>query len=373
MSNLFIQTLQVQSYGCIVDATFKLSPLHALIGPNDSGKSTILRALRTILQFAASSFGGEPGDMRPFDPMIDWRKDEAKPRFSVKFADGLTYTLETRPNGVVESLSVSGGTPRESGAPRGYNLPGLLHQLNEDSGTGSAAARRLAKHLRVARLLRLDPDSLRAPSPLLLEGSALAFIDERGQGLPAVLDALINRRFDAFTEIQADVRRLFPTISQIGLRNVAGPKGQPQSVWKALEATLVNGRRVPSTALSEGLLYYLAYTAVQYLEPASVLLVEEPENGLHPSRIADVMRILRELSKSTQVVVATHSPLVINELHGNEVSVVTRTPEDGTRATLLSDVPGFDDASKVYQPGEFWVSYADGKMEAPLLQGRPRA
>jgi predicted ATPase len=103
-----------------------------------------------------------------------------------------------------------------------------------------------------------------------------------------------------------------------------------------------------------------------------LFLVEEPENGLHPARIRDVMRILREISKTAQVVIATHSPLVVNELEGGEVTVVTRDAEKGTEGILLKDVPGFEDAAKVYKPGEFWVSYADGKMEDPLTTGKPR-
>jgi predicted ATPase len=51
-----IQQLEIQNYGCIRKATVALSPLQALIGPNDSGKSTVLRALRTIAQFAAGYF-----------------------------------------------------------------------------------------------------------------------------------------------------------------------------------------------------------------------------------------------------------------------------------------------------------------------------
>jgi hypothetical protein len=39
---------------------------------------------------------------------------------------------------------------------------------------------------------------------------------------------------------------------------------------------------------------------------------------------------------------------------------------------LLDEVPGFADAMKVYRPGEFWVSYADGKAEEALLSGKPR-
>jgi predicted ATPase len=124
--------------------------------------------------------------------------------------------------------------------------------------------------------------------------------------------------------------------------------------------------------MSEGLLYYLGFAALKYIQGSRLFLVEEPENGLHPARISEVMDILREISKTSQVIIATHSPLVVNELKGDEISVVTRDPEKGTEVVLLKDVPGFEDASKVYQPGEFWVSYCDGNQEKPLIKGEPR-
>ena len=53
MERPFIERLHIQSYGCIRDLTLNLTPLHALIGPNDSGKSTALMAMRTLTTLAA--------------------------------------------------------------------------------------------------------------------------------------------------------------------------------------------------------------------------------------------------------------------------------------------------------------------------------
>lgn len=141
-----------------------------------------------------------------------------------------------------------------------------------------------------------------------------------------------------------------------------------------LEAELTSGARVEANRMSEGLLYYLAFAALRHLVPVSLLLVEEPENGLHPARIAEVVRALRAIVKDTrtQVVMATHSPLVINELTPNEVSVVTRSPESGTKVTRIKETPNFEQRSKVYALGELWLSYANGSDEAPLLAGGPR-
>ena len=109
-----------------------------------------------------------------------------------------------------------------------------------------------------------------------------------------------------------------------------------------------------------------------HLEPTALLLIEEPENGLHPARIAEVMRVLRAISERTQVILATHSPLVINELLPDEVTIVTRDKDRGTKATRMKDTPGFEDRAKVYALGELWLSYANGEDEAPLLEGGPR-
>jgi predicted ATPase len=49
--------------------------------------------------------------------------------------------------------------------------------------------------------------------------------------------------------------------------------------------------------MSEGLLYYLAFAILAELQRPAVYLVEEPENGLHPSRIADIVRMLRAVAE----------------------------------------------------------------------------
>jgi hypothetical protein len=79
------------------------------------------------------------------------------------------------------------------------------------------------------------------------------------------------------------------------------------------------------------------------------------------------MSVLRDVSKRTQVIVATHSPLVVNELKPNEVTIVTRTAERGTICTPLVDTKNFLERSKVYALGELWLSYADGELERELV------
>jgi ABC-type uncharacterized transport system ATPase subunit len=312
MERPHVDELRVQNYGAIKDATFKLTPLHALIGPNDSGKSTVLRALRSV----ASGFGDD----------------------SLFSASG-----PGRRGSLLEVVVAASRYQARSG-----RFPEVVERALD--GT---------------QLLRLDPDFLRAPHALIADGQPLRFTDQRGTGLPALFDALLVRDLPAYVTLNEQLTSLFPSVRAIQLMN-------PTPGTKAMGVRLVDGTVVQADLMSEGLLYYLAYAVLPYLDPTALLLIEEPENGLHPARIAEVMRVLRAISEKTQVILATHSPLVINELQPEEVTVVTRSAEHGTRATLMKDTPNFADRSKVYALGELWLSYANGEDEAPLLQGGPR-
>ena len=355
MSYVPIVRMNIENYGCIQNASFHLTPLHALIGPNDSGKSTTLRAIQTIMQAASLGFGNT--SLLP----------KSEFRLSIEFGNGVQYRFSI--GKTIDELLKHGQTELASRSqtfqPNGGTPSFTSGQSVKRIGSHNDLEERFYALFSRPTMIRFDPDFLRKPAALIPDQQGIAFADERGAGLSSVFDAIVNRDTDAFMAIQSDVRAMFPSVAKIGLINVSNS-------MKEIAATLVDGTRVGAKDLSEGLLYYLGFSALRYLDNTKLFLVEEPENGLHPARIAEVMRSLREISKTSQVIIATHSPLVVNELQGNEVSVVTRTSETGTRAVLLKDVPGFEDAAKVYQPGEFWVSYCDGDQETPLLTGTAR-
>lgn len=311
-----IERIRIRGFRCIQEIEFPLTPLHALIGPNDSGKSTILEALMG----APRSNAGAPSEMTTF---------------SNKRA------LTCGPPGVFEH-----GAQVEP------------NQAIRDNLASSPSPAMLALASPV-RMVRLDPDAMRQPTSLIAQGNPLEY-GPRGHGLAAVYDAFLSRRLDVFLEISKRFTELFPTARSIQLTNHS-------ESTKVLGVELKDGRSVDAFRLSEGMLYWLAFAALPYLNPAPLILVEEPENGLHPSRIADVMRVLRDISNISQIIIATHSPLVVNELQPDEVTIITRTPERGTIATPLSQTKNFEQRSKVYALGELWLNYADGDLESELV------
>lgn len=357
-----VTSMQVKNFACLRDVSVQLTPLHAFIGPNDSGKSTLLRALRTGVHLTTSIFEageGAPdgvGEVRPFDPGMS-------PGASVhlSFGDATSYRFTVGSESRIEEEFRWDSVRRSDNQTRGWLSPDVgAPVLGPFARAPHTLASLTARLKSGARLVHWMPAVLKRPSGLIPENNRRDFNDEHGSGLPGILDAVLNRGDDSFLKIVDGVRRFFPTVRTIRLRPISRDT-------KVIEIELTSGTRVPATFASEGLLFYLAFAALQFLDPVAMLLVEEPENGLHPARIADVMKILREVSQTTQVVLATHSPLVINEMQGDEVTLLTREPETGTQARRLSETPNFAERSKVYALGELWLSYANGVDEAPLL------
>lgn len=316
-SRPYVERMRVRNFRCIKEVDFRLTPLHALIGPNDSGKSTLLEAI--------AAFSGNTSRDAATEVSLFWE------------------------NGAL-SLDQQGTI-----AHGAHTAVADARRVITAAGVNEA----LWKLANQVRLLRLDPDAMRQPTNLIAQGQPLEY-DSRGHGLAAVYDALLSRRLSVFMEISKRFISLFPTARSIQLTN-------PTNVTKALGIELTDGRSVGAHQLSEGMLYWLAFAALPYLAPTAIILIEEPENGLHPSRIGDVMGVLRDISNTSQIIIATHHPLVINELQSDEVTLITRTPERGTIATPLSKTKNFEQRSKVYALGELWLNYADGDFESDLV------
>jgi predicted ATPase len=387
-----IKSVKVQNFGCIKDLDMKLTPLHAVIGPNDAGKSTLLRAVRTGMQLLADRFyGGFPEydqeqKCRPFHPGLH---DNANISFfsTIDPETQFKYELLLTKNNVRDQWMFLGKKAGEIYLRKGIHLikPGYekLERSVWDPNNIILDLLRFAEvTAKLPRMVRLDPDSLRKPGDIYPSSKPINF-KEKGFGLASVLDSLMNRNIDGYISIRDNIRKLFPSTDSFNLKNIEvidydlferGPKGNPvegaKKIVKTMEIILKNGSTVSSNFISEGMLYYIAFSALQYLEPASILLIEEPENGLHPSRIKEIMSIIRELSKTTQVLIATHSPLVINEMEPEEVTILWRDDEKGTQAMPIAETSNFKDRSQVYALGELWLSYADGINEMELRTGK---
>jgi len=233
-----IRRIEIQNFGCLVDVDIPLTPLHCFIGPNDSGKSTILRAVETVSRLLVSP------DPSRYPELMGY--GQKRPVSLTVEADGYFFSCQV--HGTTVTAEAGGGTLNEFKAK--VTPPGVLPK--------AAALAELQRMLGKARMLWLNPESLKSSSELIPEGEAIRLFDAKGTGLPGVYDAIINRDVEAFQKIAAGVRKLFPTVEKVHLRNISTRE-------KAIAVELNTGQRVPAEYMSTGLLFFLAEGAAQRL------------------------------------------------------------------------------------------------------------
>lgn len=101
---------------------------------------------------------------------------------------------------------------------------------------------------------------------------------------------------------------------------------------------LIDDNWVPWSYLSDGTkrMFYLISEALSLKE--GVLLVEEPELGIHPHQLYKIMDFLKEQSRDKQIIISTHSPLVLDALDENELDrIVIAKYDNGTKFYHLTE------------------------------------
>lgn len=234
----------------------------------------------------------------------------------------------------------------QDGGSRGRPVPAGASPRSILGGTGGieyptvlAARREMASW----RAIHLEPSSLRQPD----EFGADASVDDHGAHIAATLIKL--RRLDAEPgQTEAEVaNRLAGLVPEVRHVRVREDEVRQQYVVE------IQMRDSPPwlgpRALSDGTLRFLALIAMQMdAESSRVLCMEEPENGIHPSRTAVMVELLRdyvvdpsmpvdEENPLRQVILNTHSPDVLRQLRVPEVLFVESvTGPDGRSAVVRS-------------------------------------
>ncbi len=112
---------------------------------------------------------------------------------------------------------------------------------------------------------------------------------------------------------------------------------------------------VPATRLSDGTLRYLCLLAILcHPSPPPLICIEEPELGLHPDVLPNLAKLLRDASERSQIVVTTHSDILVDAFTDNPEAVLVAEKNDtGTHLTRL-DSQQLKPWLEKYSLGQLW-------------------
>ena len=386
-----ISKLAIKNFKCLLDVEVNLAPFTVLIGPNDSGKSSLLDALHLLGKTAKEPFAQVFAGDLALDNLV-WMRDVNREISWTVSGEALRhcfeYHLAVPAHGqwpLAEKLLFDAKPVlqfhSESGRAIGQFNPGPqvqgFQQFEVQQGLSVLCSAQgyswqppatstpfldVAKALRSTTKYKLDTEALRHDAALEINPE----LTSTGSNLVAVLDAIMSAPDrTAINNIEQALRDWIPTLQGISLA-----KTQPD--MKTLRFSLAGASKppktIPASLASDGSVLITAFLALAYGDTPDLIFIEEPENGLHYSLLGQVIDLLRKISRGEvgnrprQVIVTTHSPLLLNFASPEEVLVCQRGDSGGTIITPMSEVPDLDRLLREFAPGELWYLLGEERM-----------
>lgn len=381
------------NYKGFADARIDLfKPFSLLIGPNGSGKSNVIEAIE-LLSFVArgqplyeiSDLGRGSGGLEVRGGLQACAR-EGGDWFQLGFSASIRFEDEIRPfwysvgigtrpypQITAERLKVGGWIiyetlPQQSGSTsrdltvqydnfaQGGRKPRV--QVASDRSVLSQYREFAAKNRKYQESLLLvqavmsylQASFVFDPNPKLMhsyERVGDTILKRNGSNLSAVLYGLST----GDDEQRAILQRLLEKISQL-----------PDEPYQNFDFTLTDlgdvifgfqdrsGYKVDARVLSDGTLRTLAIlTAFETVTEGSRIVIEEFDNGLHPSRVGILTKAIAEIAKNRrlQVLVTTHNPATMNFLTREQLDgvVVCTWDDENKSASLvrLDELPRYDE------------------------------
>ncbi|MCH7688726.1 MAG: AAA family ATPase [Planctomycetes bacterium] len=373
----------VKNFKALRDVELELTPLHVLIGPNDSGKTSILQALAAVCRSVdmplSQAFAGRWNGRE-----LVWRDD---PNSFVEFdivatTDQGTINYETSIIFSHQGRSPLCGRESASFDFKSHSINktnmGSIRTLVQLLAEEDSSARLVHDVLSDVQLYRWVPRFLALPNAP--DSSRRFRMEATGFGLALCLDDILGYDRPLFDSLEKRFKLIFPEVEIIRLLPEEGfiaPTDDSAEVpqltkrdGKGIYFQLANGGPlIPASQVSDGMLLILAYLTILHLpEPPRLLLIEEPENGIHPERLKKVLEILRDLIQSqqhTQVLMTTHSPYVVDMFKPEEVTLCFKGDDGAVTVRRLSESKAVREQVDVFTLGEIWTGDGDERLMEP--------
>jgi predicted ATPase len=387
-----INSIHIRHYRALADVRLDLGPVGVLFGPNGSGKSTLLDTLWFVRDCAIRGVELASANRSHGIGILFDGAPEDDQRVSIELrTDAVHYALQF-------DLSSGRINPWPGERLKSCNAGGIV-RIDRDVGSQHAQLYHSATEQRAAYKLLRNPDKLTLNLYLefnpadedagsldrLLhfvrhynsrsfffhrlktqgsESSPETRLWGRGDNAWSVLRNLHDRRNrdDRFETIIQFMREAFPSFEDIILEQT-GPSSVYASFYEKDRA-----KPILASGVSDGHLQLLLILTALFSEGPdreALILLDEPEISLHPWALTVLAKAIRVAGNSwdKQVLVATHSPMLISQFEPHEI-IATETEGGRARLRRVSEIEGVQDLLEQYAAGSLYMSETIG-AQAP--------
>ena len=335
-----VDSIRIRGFKSIRDLEVDLRPVNVLIGANGSGKSNFLGAFSFLQEIRSGRLQAYIIRAGGADRVLHFGSRKTTTlSIQICFADKVNeYQINLIPTAddklsPDEEFVFSSGKRRGQSDSYDYYLPTRDGEAGS-SGSQSGPAKLVRRHLDRWRLYHFHDTGFHSPMKKTSDMSDNRFLRDDGSNLAAFLHLLSQRHESSYDLIRRTVQLAAPFFDDfIVLPQELNPD-KIRLEWRHTGSDAY----FDASSLSDGTLRFMAL-ATLLLQPVrlrpSVILLDEPELGLHPYAIAILASLIQKASVDTQVIVATQSPILLDYFEPEDVLVADRVNGE-TKLTRLN-------------------------------------
>ena len=197
----------------------------------------------------------------------------------------------------------------------------------------------------IAGYSKFNFDKVRQPA----EANDLKRLISTGENLSQLLSNLNNNYTFQYEKIRECLSDINPNFTGIGY-NFFGSR-----LYLSLREKNLS-HAIDALHMSDGTLKYMLLLSIFYNpDRGSLIDIDEPESCLHPDMIRSVAKMMKSAAKTSQIIVATHSALLLNAFELDDILVFEKNDRNETQIKFYSE-EDFEDSKDDLLPGQLWLN-----------------
>ena len=351
-----LEKLTIRNFKSIREQIIEPGLLNVFIGGNGAGKSNLIEVFRFLREIANQNLGGYTAKKGGADKLLYFgRKKSPEMEIVLEFGEGDTsnaYDVKIKSADddslVIWTETVFYHDKKTYKKPWDKTVSSYAKESNLKQ-TKHICARQVMGDLDSYRVYHFHDTSDSAAVKTTCDVEDNRFLKPQAENLAAFLYWLQEKKSDHFQNIVDTVRQVAPFFDSFVLAPSKLNESKILLEWREKSSDAYFN----ASSFSDGTLRFICL-ATLLLQPQfpAIILLDEPELGLHPAAITLLAELLSSAATRTQVIVSTQSVTLVNQFDPEHVWTVDR--EDGQsvfRQLSRSDMSAWLDD---YGLGELW-------------------
>lgn len=358
-----LKSLHIKNFKSIVDVQINnISNFSVFAGSNGSGKSNLFEALEFIRDVIRNGATEAVKKHNGYENIHSHKlRDKNAKRFfahlKLEFDDEYyEYELEIKDlnkiPAIFETVTKNGSEIAKKSILQNIFINGNKQEIEYSANETilkliSKEAKSLLEFLKSIERYQVDPVRAKEADDYFANDT----LDPNASNLSTVL-AKLEKDDDIREEIIETMQMIVPGLEKVTIEKET-LNNKSVIVFKEEGVT----KRFPAGLISDGTIYALAMLAIIYSNQNGIVLIEEPERGLNPKAIAELVEFFRDKSDRFNIFINTHSESIVRATKPQELFLVDKKDGRTVIKNVKAAFPNYDyskmDVDKMWMSNMF--------------------